>query len=274
LRQLAIPAALLTLVGTAAAFRQQQPGPEPAVVASPDSSDQEIVSFLIQANTDEITQARAALPTAQDPDVKRFAERMIKDHGEALSKAQSIARRLGVTVSESSVSRPDMAMPSHDTAMAPGDTSRMPRDSARPDSGGVNPNYHDSVAHRPDPAVPSNDSIRTPGDSAARSPEGRNPTDSVGGRPDMSVPSSDSAKAPNRAGIPNRDSAGMRAGAVNPDQVYMDAQVTAHQQVLEKLRGVKIKDKELKQHVTEVKKTVQAHLTEAKKIQSKLERTS
>ena len=66
----------------------------------------------------------------------------------------------------------------------------------------------------------------------------------------------------------------MRAGAVNPDQVYIDAQVTAHQQVLEKLRGSKIKDKELKKHVSEVKKTVESHLTEAKRIQSKLERTS
>jgi len=252
LRQLAIPAALLSLVGTAAAFRQAQPATALAVVSYPDTSDKEIVSFLIKANSDEISQAQAALPNAQDPDVKRFAQRMIKDHGEALTKERSIARTLGVTVSDTLGNPADtgMAMP------------RNPSDSAHGDT--LNPNYHDSVPHRPDAAVPSNDSIRAPGDSMAHDSMGHNPADTTSLNP------SDTSKA----GMAHRDSTGMRAGAVNPDQVYIDAQVTAHEQVLEKIRDAKVKDKDLKKHLSEVKKTVQSHLKEAKRIQSNLERTS
>src|SRR5262245_26886642 len=118
-----------------------------------DPTDQKVVEFLIRANQTEIQEARTALVTAEDPEVRRFAQRMVTDHSKALEKVQAIATKLGYSVGDTSAMQRDEesnrdTMPRQqpsDTAQQPGDTLQpappprdtmrptpMPQDSARP----------------------------------------------------------------------------------------------------------------------------------------------
>lgn len=201
LRTLTIPAAVILVAGTAA-FRIHSPvGHSPAV--APDSTDQEIVSSLITANRTEINQAREALASSKDKDVRKFAQMMITDHSKALTVAESIGKRLGYAT-DSLPRSPDVTTRD----------STVVRDS-------------NNVANKP---YPRNN------DSAAAQP----------------------------------------TGGVYSDQEYVNAQVAAHEEVLDKLRSAAtdLKDDELKKHVADTQDVVKAHLKEARRLQSKLERTS
>lgn len=216
MKQLFTWAAGLSLVAGATAFRAQPDSVRVAIVAA-DSTDPEVVSFLVQANRDEIRAARGILTTTRNPDVRAFAQRMVNDHGQALTKAQAIGKRLGYASSDSVPNRPDMTVPSTDSMADRGDS-----------------------LHAPMPRS---------GDSSA-----------VSTRP---YPQTD-------------DSTGVSAGPHGADHAYVDAQIGAHQQVLEKLQATApgIKDAELKRYVADVQKTVTAHLNEAKRLEGVLKRTS
>lgn len=216
LKKLVIGAAAVSLIAGAGAFRSASNTGTTIVVA--DSTDPEVVSFLVQANRDEIRAARGILTTTRNADVRAFAQRMVDDHGKALTRVTAIGTRLGYPISDSTANRPDMAVPSTDSMPHHGDSTNVHQDHPSGDS--------NSVSSRPFPR-----------------------TD---------------------------DSTGVSAGPHGADHAYVDAQVAAHQQVLDKLQSAApgIKDAELKKFVGEVQKTVKAHLAEAKRLEGALKRTS
>src|SRR5262249_48164215 len=122
LRTLAFSAAVSLLAGTAAS-RMGHTASDAHLISPPDSTDQEVVTFLINANQAEVSQARAALAGSQNNDVRRFAQKMITDHGKGLTKIQEIGKRLGYAASDSVSQSPDMTAPK-DTTMVHDSTMR------------------------------------------------------------------------------------------------------------------------------------------------------
>jgi len=62
------------------------------------SGDEKALKDMAQANINEIAAARIALSKAQSSEVKAFAQQMVKDHGDALNKVQTVAQQKGVTL--------------------------------------------------------------------------------------------------------------------------------------------------------------------------------
>ncbi|KNC88486.1 DUF4142 domain-containing protein [Trabulsiella odontotermitis] len=62
------------------------------------ASDEKALKDMAQANINEIAAARIAQSKAQSSEVKAFAEQMVKDHGDALTKVQAVARQKGVAL--------------------------------------------------------------------------------------------------------------------------------------------------------------------------------
>ncbi|WP_318377699.1 DUF4142 domain-containing protein [Enterobacter sp.] len=62
------------------------------------AGDEKALKDMAQANINEIAAAKIALDKAQSSDVKSFAQKMVDDHGDALSKVQAVAGKKGVTL--------------------------------------------------------------------------------------------------------------------------------------------------------------------------------
>lgn len=62
------------------------------------SGDEKALKDMAQANINEIAAAKIALSKAQSSEVKAFAQQMVKDHGDALNKVQTVAQQKGVTL--------------------------------------------------------------------------------------------------------------------------------------------------------------------------------
>lgn len=62
------------------------------------SGDEKALKDMAQANINEIAAAKIALNKAQSSEVKAFAQQMVKDHGDALNKVQTVAQQKGVTL--------------------------------------------------------------------------------------------------------------------------------------------------------------------------------
>lgn len=62
------------------------------------SGDEKALKDMAQANINEVAAAKIALSKAQSSEVKAFAEKMVEDHGGALTKVQAVARQKGVTL--------------------------------------------------------------------------------------------------------------------------------------------------------------------------------
>jgi len=60
------------------------------------AGDEKAVKDMAQANINEIAAAKIALNKAQSSDVKAFAQKMVDDHGAALTKVQTVAQQKGV----------------------------------------------------------------------------------------------------------------------------------------------------------------------------------
>ncbi|MGK9175218.1 DUF4142 domain-containing protein [Yokenella regensburgei] len=60
------------------------------------AGDAKALKDMAQANINEIAAAKIAQEKAQSSEVKAFAEQMIKDHGDALTKVQTVAQQKGV----------------------------------------------------------------------------------------------------------------------------------------------------------------------------------
>ncbi|MBB3323632.1 DUF4142 domain-containing protein [Atlantibacter sp. RC6] len=74
------------------------------------AGDQKALKDMAQANINEVAAARIALQKAQNSEVKTFAQKMIEDHGSALTKVQAVAQQKGVTLpTEPDAMHKDMA---------------------------------------------------------------------------------------------------------------------------------------------------------------------
>lgn len=70
----------------------QLQGQQPGNAAHPGANDQLLVnSFLIGANQEEVALGELAQQRAQNQEVKQFAERMVREHGEFLQKLQTLS---------------------------------------------------------------------------------------------------------------------------------------------------------------------------------------
>ncbi|MGC8426463.1 DUF4142 domain-containing protein [Mixta calida] len=62
------------------------------------AGDEKALKDMAQANINEIAAAKIALSKAESSDVKAYAQKMVEDHGGALSKVQAVAQQKGVTL--------------------------------------------------------------------------------------------------------------------------------------------------------------------------------
>lgn len=62
------------------------------------AGDEKALKDMAQANINEVFAAIIALKRAQNPEVKKFAQKMVDDHGSALTKVKSIAQQKGVAL--------------------------------------------------------------------------------------------------------------------------------------------------------------------------------
>jgi putative membrane protein len=73
---------------------------EPGAATPMEASDQTFVTSAAQANLAEVATGRLATERASHPDVKKFAQQMIDDHGKANRELSAIAGKKGFTVPE------------------------------------------------------------------------------------------------------------------------------------------------------------------------------
>ncbi len=62
------------------------------------SGDEKALKDMAQANINEIAAAKIALKKAESSEVKAFAQKMVDDHGDALTKVQTVAKQKDVTL--------------------------------------------------------------------------------------------------------------------------------------------------------------------------------
>jgi predicted outer membrane protein len=62
------------------------------------ASDEKAVKDMAMADMAEVETGKLALSKSQNSDVKAFAQQMVDDHGQALSKVQALAQARGVTL--------------------------------------------------------------------------------------------------------------------------------------------------------------------------------
>ena len=73
---------------------------ESGAPAALDSSDQSFVTTATKANLAEIETGRIATERASNPEVKKFGQRMIDDHGKANAQLSALAQKKGWSVPE------------------------------------------------------------------------------------------------------------------------------------------------------------------------------
>ncbi|HAP80359.1 MAG TPA: DUF4142 domain-containing protein [Enterobacteriaceae bacterium] len=69
-----------------------------AANAKLNSGDEQALKDMAQANINEVAAAKIALSKAQSSEVKAYAQKMVDDHGNALTKVQAVAKQKGVTL--------------------------------------------------------------------------------------------------------------------------------------------------------------------------------
>jgi len=62
------------------------------------SGDEKALKDMAQANINEVAAAKIALSKAKSSEVKAFAQKMVDDHGDALTKVQTVAKQKDVTL--------------------------------------------------------------------------------------------------------------------------------------------------------------------------------
>lgn len=62
------------------------------------SGDEKALKDMAQANINEVAAGKLALSKAKSSEVKAFAQKMVDDHGDALTKVQTVAKQKDVTL--------------------------------------------------------------------------------------------------------------------------------------------------------------------------------
>lgn len=78
-----------------------------AVQAEPSTppNDAQIAQIVLTADTADVNYGKLAVKKTKDPEVKAFAETMIRDHSAVNEQAVALAKKLGVTPEESATSK-------------------------------------------------------------------------------------------------------------------------------------------------------------------------
>lgn len=92
-----VPLAALVLCPLGAASAQS--------AASPQLSDANIAAIVVVANTIDIEYAKIAQQRTRNPEVRKFAETMVRDHDAVNKQATELATKLKLTPVENEVSR-------------------------------------------------------------------------------------------------------------------------------------------------------------------------
>jgi len=105
LKGLLAVSAVVAMFSTAGVLAQTQPSAAQKDAVGQTGSNAKLsaggekaVKDMAQANINEIAAAKIALNKAQSSDVKAFAQKMVDDHGAALTKVQTVAQQKGVTL--------------------------------------------------------------------------------------------------------------------------------------------------------------------------------
>jgi len=86
------------VAGTAVAVQPVPAGPS-------DLNDLEMAHVAVTANDTDIRYAHLALALSENPDIREFAETMIRDHSAVNQGVAQLAKRLGLTAQDNEVSR-------------------------------------------------------------------------------------------------------------------------------------------------------------------------
>lgn len=107
LKELLIASAVAAMFGTAGVQAQSTSAAQSDAstqtsstgsMAKLSSGDEKALKDMAQANINEVAAAKIALSKADSSDVKAFAQKMVDDHGAALTKVQAVAQQKGVTL--------------------------------------------------------------------------------------------------------------------------------------------------------------------------------
>ncbi len=77
----------------------------PADLTAQTLDDASIAHIAVTANQLDITGAKQALAKTSNPEIRSFAETMVRDHEGVIAQAAALAGRLGVTPTDNDVSR-------------------------------------------------------------------------------------------------------------------------------------------------------------------------
>jgi putative membrane protein len=91
------------LLVSACASSSESVKPEGAAKAGP--SDPQIAAIVVAANEMDVAAAKQALEKTQNPQVKEFAELMVRDHEAVNRQAGALVQKLGVTPEENDTSK-------------------------------------------------------------------------------------------------------------------------------------------------------------------------
>jgi putative membrane protein len=78
--------------------RRSDPPAEPGQKASIDASDRQIMETMARAGVAEVEAGQVAEQNAGTPEVKKFAQQMVQDHGKANRELEGLAAKKGVTL--------------------------------------------------------------------------------------------------------------------------------------------------------------------------------
>lgn len=105
LKALLTVSAVVAMFSTAGVYAQTPASPAQNAAAGQSASggklsagDEKALKDMAQANINEIAAAKIALSKAESSDVKAYAQKMVDDHGAALTKVQTVAEQKGVTL--------------------------------------------------------------------------------------------------------------------------------------------------------------------------------
>lgn len=73
----------------------------PAFAQKMDNDEAAALKRIAQANVNEVAAGKIGAEKATSPDVKRFAQKMVDDHGSMAQELKSLGQSKGVTVAES-----------------------------------------------------------------------------------------------------------------------------------------------------------------------------
>ncbi|MCO6497338.1 MAG: DUF4142 domain-containing protein [Chitinophagaceae bacterium] len=73
--------------------------------AAPALNDAQIASIAVTANQIDVDYGKIALEKSQNPEIRKFAETMIKDHSDIINQATALATKLNVTPEDNSTTQ-------------------------------------------------------------------------------------------------------------------------------------------------------------------------